>query len=149
MKISIAVKVTKNCNNTSSVLQLDSKLKREWFVKAAQSDYHALVALLKKEPKLAAIKITTSTPLGGPEHLEKIRSSPYRGKFCLPLVYRDCYMLNLRRFSSKDRLPVNEVMASQRSCSFALESTQDRAIPMLKFEGKSTFDLPLVKLTEK
>ncbi|GIY32193.1 uncharacterized protein CEXT_658602 [Caerostris extrusa] len=39
-----------------SISVLDPKLKREWFVKAAQSDYHALVALLKKEPKLAAIK---------------------------------------------------------------------------------------------
>ncbi|CAL1283029.1 unnamed protein product [Larinioides sclopetarius] len=39
-----------------SISVLDTKLKREWFVKAAQCDYHALVALLKKEPKLAAIK---------------------------------------------------------------------------------------------
>ncbi|GFS86489.1 hypothetical protein NPIL_403511 [Nephila pilipes] len=54
----IVVKVTKSCNDSSSTLQLDSKLKKEWFVKAAQSDYHALVALLKKEPKLAAIKKT-------------------------------------------------------------------------------------------
>ncbi|XP_055925622.1 uncharacterized protein LOC129957359 isoform X2 [Argiope bruennichi] len=39
-----------------SISVLDTKLKKEWFVKAAQCDYHALVALLKKEPKLAAIK---------------------------------------------------------------------------------------------
>ncbi|KFM64207.1 hypothetical protein X975_10646, partial [Stegodyphus mimosarum] len=39
-----------------SISALDPKLKREWFVKAAQGDYHALVGLLKKEPKLAAIK---------------------------------------------------------------------------------------------
>ncbi|GBM83886.1 hypothetical protein AVEN_19616-1 [Araneus ventricosus] len=41
-----------------SISVLDTKLKREWFVKAAQCDYHALVALLKKEPKLAAIKVS-------------------------------------------------------------------------------------------
>ncbi|GFQ90014.1 uncharacterized protein TNCT_369851 [Trichonephila clavata] len=59
-----------------SISVLDSKLKREWFVKAAQSDYHALVALLKKEPKLAAIKV---------------------GRNLLPVK---CYELNLGTFQN-------------------------------------------------
>ncbi|XP_054713156.1 uncharacterized protein LOC129222650 [Uloborus diversus] len=43
-----------------SISVLDPKLKKEWFVKAAQCDYHALVSLLKKEPKLAGIKVNVS-----------------------------------------------------------------------------------------
>ncbi|XP_071038885.1 ankyrin repeat domain-containing protein SOWAHB [Parasteatoda tepidariorum] len=39
-----------------SISVLDPKLKKEWFVKSSQCDYHSLVSLLKKEPKLAALK---------------------------------------------------------------------------------------------
>ncbi|KAG8192721.1 hypothetical protein JTE90_009744 [Oedothorax gibbosus] len=46
-----------------SISVIDPKLKREWFVKSSQCDYHALSRLLKSEPKLAALKDTAMTAL--------------------------------------------------------------------------------------
>ncbi|GFW34481.1 transposable element Tcb1 transposase [Trichonephila clavipes] len=54
-------------------------------------------------------------------------------------------MADLRRSLPKDRFPVRELMTSQQSRSFAWKSTQNRTIPTLRFQGKSTFDIPLIQ----
>ncbi|GFW67040.1 uncharacterized protein TNCV_4030601 [Trichonephila clavipes] len=54
--------------------------------------------------------ITTPTPLGGRQHLEKIRSSPYPRKVCPPLVYRS---LSWHYFQDDDRFNSRQVIYSQ------------------------------------